>query len=81
VDAKLKIEQEQTPDEVGIEIELFLVLPGRVETHQLLASPFEIAFMFRRDRDFMTLIEFDGIAVSLDYIHRAPLSAFDVMTQ
>jgi hypothetical protein len=44
-----------------------LTMPGR-------ARVFKIAFMLRRDGEFMTLEEFDHIAVYLNHIHKTPLS-------
>ena len=47
---------------------------GRIEAYQFAPCPFEIAFMFSRDGDFMILQEPDNIAVDITDIHIRPLS-------
>ena len=73
---RFEIEQEQGEDEVRVWIEHFLPLLCWVEPDQFPARAFKIAFMLRRDGEFMTLEELDYIAVYLNYIHMTPLSEF-----
>ena len=71
---RFEIEQEQGKNEVRVWIEHFLLVLGWVKPDQLTARAFKIAFMLRRDGEFMTLEELDYIAVYLNYIHMTPLS-------
>ena len=71
---RFEIEPEQGKNEVRVCIKLYYILLGWVEPDQFPARVFKIAFMLRRDREFMTLEELDCIAVYLNYIHMKPLS-------
>ncbi len=71
---RFEIEQEQRENEVRVWLKHLFILLCRIESHQFTARVFKIAFMFSRDGEFMTLEEFDYIAVYLNHIHKTPLS-------